>query len=246
MPASVSEDNLTALSETVIRVWTIPLDAEWATTDALENVLSGAERERASRFLQAAARRRYSATRIALRHILSELVGVPAAALTFQTTSTGRPFLSQPGETGIDFNVSHTGSHALIAASRGRRVGVDIELIRPLANEEALVARLFSEEEQQEFRALPSEVRTRAFFSTWTRKEAFVKATGVGITDVLHRFAVTVNPDEAPRLLRVDWPEEEVAAWGLVDLPPPEGLASALAIEGWGWHLDLRLWNPTV
>lgn len=238
--------DMTRLSESEVRVWTVQRDADWTFADSLTRVLSDADRRRAERFRQGSERRRWTATRAALRLILGEVLGVRATDLAFDTTSTGRPFLSSPSGTGIDFNVSHSGAHAVIAAALGRRVGVDIEVIRSLNDEESLVERFFSEEERRQYSELPPEVRTRAFFCAWTRKEAFLKATGRGTFDTLGSFAVTVDPDHAPRLLYTDWAGVDANDWDIVDLPPRDGLASALAVEAGGWHLHVRFWNPTV
>jgi 4'-phosphopantetheinyl transferase len=242
VPEYSLKDNMT-LSDSEVCVWRMNLDAEWSVTKGTADQLSHAERERANRFNAALGRQRYVAARMALRRILGDLLGHDATTLEFGATPSGRPFLAAPSNTSVDFNISHTGPDAVIAIAVGRRVGVDIERIRPLADAEALVERFFSVEERQQYRAIPVEDRLRAFFVTWARKEAFVKATGRGIADSLHRFAVTVDPHAPPRLLRTDWPGDDVNEWRMTDLPQHDGIVGALAAEGEGWHVAVHSWD---
>ncbi len=243
MPETAADQVSPAPIGDPVRVWACDLDASGAASESHRKLLSADERKRASRFHHETGRRRFVAGRAALRLILAEVLEAEPDQLELATTQAGRPFLARPRHADIDFNVSHAGPTALIALAVGRRVGVDIERVRSLSDAESLVERFFADEERTQFRALPDESRVRAFFATWTRKEAFAKATGRGIADTLHRFVVTVDPDRPPSLLRVDWADDEPEDWELVDLPAPGDYMSALAVKGSGWHLDRRVWT---
>jgi 4'-phosphopantetheinyl transferase len=130
----------------------------------------------------------------------------------------------------LNFSVSHSGGRVVLAFSRGIAVGVDIELIRPKVEIEAIVRRYFSPLEAEPFLSLPAARRTEAFFAVWTRKEAFVKARGEGLTCPLDAFAVTVEPAGPPRLVRA--PAGAAAGeWSLGDLDAGPGFRAALAVR---------------
>src|SRR5262249_22795784 len=118
-----------------------------------------------------------------------------------------------------------------------RQIGVDIEKVRPLVEIEGIMRRFFFESEQREFLSLPEPRRQEAFFRGWTRKEAYMKAIGMGFSMPLDKFAVTINPSGTPKLLEVAGCPEEPDRWDLRDLEPGPGYHGALAVEGSGWTL---------
>ncbi|MFI6392316.1 4'-phosphopantetheinyl transferase family protein [Nonomuraea sp. NPDC050540] len=155
-----------------VKVWKVHLDRPgmpgWSA-------LSEAECERALRFADPLERRRWVVARSTLKRILGELCGIPAARLAFSTEDGGRPRLDHRG---LDFNLSHSGEWALIAvAPEGRRVGVDVERISSDADILDLAARMYQPEEAERVRAAGAP----EFFRLWTAKEAYIKATGVGL-----------------------------------------------------------------
>lgn len=243
MPKTGLAHSIQSLGDREVRVWILDLDAPWAHAPELGAVLSDDEGRRAARFITEELRRRFVAGRGALRFLLGDVLGEAPEQLEFQESDTGRPFLANQ-KLGVDFNVSHAGCHALIAATRGRRVGVDIEQIRPVPEVDSLVERFFAKRERELFSDLPTDMRLRAFFAVWTRKEAFAKATGRGIASTLHRFAVSVDPDSEPILLDIEWPGDDPTEWTLLDLPPRDGLASAIAVEGVDWQFRIDAWEP--
>jgi phosphopantetheine--protein transferase-like protein len=159
-----------------------------------------------------------------------------------------------PGVVGVDaqqlrgrpdlrFNVSHSDGLALYAIARGREVGVDVEQLRELPRAERIAERFFSTEETAALKAEPAERRVEAFFTCWTRKEAYIKARGDGLAHPLDQFAVSLVPGEPARLwVAGDGDAREIARWSLDALPLAPGYVAALAARGRGWRLTTRSW----
>jgi 4'-phosphopantetheinyl transferase len=191
-------------------------------------VLAPDERDRANAFVHERTRARYVAARAQLRILIGHYLDVSPEAPRFSYTGAGKPSLT----TGrLMFNVSHSAGRALFAFSREYVLGVDLEQTRHVADLEQIALRFFSPRESTALRALPAEQRHAAFFRCWTRKEAFVKATGWGIAGALDRFDVSLAPDEPATLLSIDGQPELAATWSLHDLAPAPGYAGALAVQ---------------
>jgi len=210
-----------------VHVWTVDLLADTGPIAAFAATLSADERDRAARFYFERDRRRYIVARGALRTILGECLGVDAAAVEFQYGAHGKPSLAAD----LAFNVSHSGELALIACSRRGEIGVDIEEIRLLTDADLVASQFFSPREVARLRALPLGMRNEAFFRCWTRKEAYVKALGEGLSRPLATFDVTFTAGE-PAMLTVDHDEQETKRWSLTALDTPRGYAAALVTEG--------------
>jgi 4'-phosphopantetheinyl transferase len=189
----------------------------------------------------------YSVCRGVLRQLLSRYGAGPASELQFEYTARGKPELpADRNPTSLHFSVAHSGGAAVIGVTRRRPVGVDVECVRPVASLAALVRTCFAAEEQSEFWRLPGWIRGRALYAGWTRKEAFVKATGEGLSRPLSSFAMTVAPDVAPRLLRVDDDWGIGKRWKLVDLTSSPMFAAAVAIPEAGAHMLTRELYPQM
>lgn len=219
-----------AIRPAMVDVWLAlcPLDADLEVAAA---ELSIDEIERARRFVFGRDRRRFIFARRTLRRLLAAYVGIAPAAVRFRYASHGKPALVSGPDLGIDFNVSHSGDAVVIAVSSAGPVGVDIEEIRPMPDRDDLAMRTFAPGEFRRLCAIGDSQRTEAFFACWTRKEAFVKALGEGLTHPLDRFEVAVDPTEPARLLHIDGDERRAGRWTISSLPPIEGFASALAFE---------------
>ncbi|MBO9513590.1 MAG: 4'-phosphopantetheinyl transferase superfamily protein [Variovorax sp.] len=160
----------------VARVWRIDLDAAPADTDCL----SQAERDRAARFVFARDRERFVAAHVALRQVLAAHTAIEASRLEFVAGASGKPALVRPA--GVPFNLSHSHSVALIAIGTGAAdIGIDVEVLRPMPDAEAMAASYFTAAEQRALAAVPPALRDRAFLTCWTRKEACLKAVGLGL-----------------------------------------------------------------
>ncbi|WP_226781557.1 4'-phosphopantetheinyl transferase family protein [Oceaniglobus trochenteri] len=202
----------------------------WRLDDPDPRSLSPDERARAARFVHDRDRDRFVAGRARLRAILAGYLGCAPGDIAFGYGAHGRPRVA-----GVHFNLSHTGDLAQLAVSRDLVPGVDIETVAPI---DMAVARAhFSANEVQALCALPEGARLAAFYRCWTRKEAFLKALGTGLSTDLHSFAVTLAPGEPPAVLSCAG--GDAGAWRLFDLAPAPGVAGALALRCGG--RDVRL-----
>jgi 4'-phosphopantetheinyl transferase len=197
-----------------------------AKLQAMSSLLAADERDRALRYHFERHRERFIIGRGLLRTILGRCLGVNPAEIRFTYNPNGKPLLPE-----LEFNLSHCEDLALIAVSRGSRVGVDLERVRVLEDAGELVARFFSPSEHAAYeRLLPGE-QPQAFFNLWTRKEAWLKATGDGIGHLLNQVEVSFIPGEPARLVRLPGDVREAARWRLCDLKPAIGFAAALVHE---------------
>jgi 4'-phosphopantetheinyl transferase len=229
------------LTHDSVHVWRSRLDASPLQVAKFRQTLSEDEIARADRLHFQRDSNRFIAAHAALRVILGHYLGCDTAMLAFTCNAHGKPCLLKPVSSGIDFNLSHSGDIALCAFTRGRQVGVDVERIREGAASEDLAERYFSPIEVQMLLSVPASLRPRAFFNCWTRKEAYIKARGAGLSLPLSRFAVSQLSGEPARLLWTSGDPDEVSRWRLEELTPESGYVGALAVEGNDW--TLRQWH---
>lgn len=237
-PETLAEGNWTegpthpVLGPDDVHVWSIPLDPPRDGLSSLVRVLSREERERADRFIAALDRTRFIAGHARLRGILARYLDIVPSAIRFETGSFGKPRLLTDGSGGeLRFNFSHSDGLALCAVSRAREVGVDVERIEPSSSLAEIAGRYFSPREAAALAALPPEEQCDAFYACWSRKEAYVKARGRGLSIALDSFDVSLAPDDQDALL-ADRGEEDGRAWRICYLSPAGGFAGALAVEG--------------
>ncbi len=228
-----------ALCREEVHVWRMSLNQPESRVQESFSLLNPDERERDSRFRFQNDRDHFIVARGALRIILSRYLDTPPERLSFRYNSYGKPALPQRlDRDDLRFNLSHSHGLALCAVACGYEVGVDVEWIRDDFAGEETIARYFSKQEAETIRALPPELRTQAFFDCWTRKEAFIKAVGEGLSYPLDQFSVTVIPGRPARLLSARGGAQEVGRWSLAPLNCGAGYAAALAVEGHGWRLS--------
>ena len=227
-----------------VHVWRASLDQSAFVVEQLRGTLAGDEKVRAGRFHFERDRVRYVVARGGLRAVLGRYLGVPPGRLRFDYSPYGKPSLAAEfGGGELDFNVSHSHSLALLAFARGRALGVDVEHLRAGAADDRLAERFFSANEVAALRALPAARQTRAFFDCWTRKEAYVKARGEGLSFPLADFDVSLRPGEPAALLCVRGDEREAARWTLRALDVAPNYAAALVAEGRDWQLKTWQWE---
>jgi len=207
------------------------LDLSPATLGELAATLTPEEHTRAARYLADLHRNRYIAARGQLRVCLAGCLSAAPAALEFAYSPTGKPALAGTfANAGLQFNLSHSENLALFAVTRAGPVGVDIERVRRLRDFDLLVSRFFSPRERAAFLLLPEEQKPDAFFRLWTRKEAWLKATGEGLAGGLDKVEVTFLAGEPARLLSLPGDDTTAAGWSLHDLTAPAGFAAAVAV----------------
>jgi 4'-phosphopantetheinyl transferase len=232
-----------ALPNDEVHVWRACLDQPTTILERLAQTLSADEQRRAERYYFERHRLRFIVARGVLRVILGHYLGLEPHQVRFTYGAQGKPALAICEDRGsLDLNLSHSQELALYAVTRRRQVGIDLEYIRPVVEAEQIAARTFSVQESQVWRTLPEATKREAFFNCWTRKEAYIKAIGDGLSRPLDQFDVSLAPGEPAKLLNVAGHPEEAAQWSIQELKPAPGYAAALAVKGHGWHLMCWQW----
>jgi 4'-phosphopantetheinyl transferase len=208
----------------------------------LSSVLSADEKERASRFHYDGDKKRFIACRAILRIILSRYSGVDARRLEFEYGTHGKPSLKR--QTGIKaalcFSSSRSHSLSLFAVTVNQEVGIDTEYIRAVSDRDEIVDRYFTAGEKIIYGRLAPDAKQPAFFNGWTRKEAYLKAIGVGLNQPLRTVEVSLEPGKPARLLRIEGNPRQAAAWSLYELSLDTDYAGVVAVRG---CYGLRLWE---
>jgi 4'-phosphopantetheinyl transferase len=190
-------------------------------------LMNAEEQARAARFVRAEDRHSFIAAHGGLRLLLGAMLGEPPQSFAFVANPQGKPAL-EPSR-GIAFNMSHSGGIVLIGFADKIPIGVDIEALRPMTERGAIVRRYFHPGEAADFAGLPPAETEGAFFRCWSRKEAVVKALGVGMSLDLHRYRVTCVPGATPEVLALEGDDAPQANWTLIDLYPGPGHVGAIA-----------------
>lgn len=228
-----------------VHVWSASLARSDAEVAHLAGTLSQDERMRVGRLHAPRDRRHFIVARGVLRALLGGYLGLPPAALGFIYASAGKPEVAHDhGPEKLRFNVAHSDGNALYAISAGHRVGVDIEVVRPLVDMEGVSRLVFSERERQELWALPPALRQRAFFDGWTRKEAVLKACGHGLNADLQRTEVSMVGREGSLLRTLEGNPRVRTEWTLVRVEMGQDLAAAVAVEA--PHARVEPWPRPV
>ncbi|NTV48024.1 MAG: 4'-phosphopantetheinyl transferase superfamily protein [Geobacteraceae bacterium] len=188
--------------------------------------LSSDEVLRADRLLDPNKRNSFMAGRGLLREILGGYPGVQPDELHFAVGEHGKPHLSGNGR--LHFNLSHSGALFILAVVSDREVGIDIEQLRDDTPVPDMARLAFSPREQKELFALPDHLQRRAFYRCWTRKEAYLKACGMGFALRSNSFDVSLHQETPAVLISPD----NLTKWTLMDVTVPEGYCAALAVKG--------------
>jgi 4'-phosphopantetheinyl transferase len=223
-----------------VHLWAVSLEASPEREMVLRRLLTREEAARADRFHFDRHRRRFIVRRGVLRLLLAAYLGDDPARVRFGEGEKGKPYVPQDAVVPLEqlyFNLSDSKDLAVYAFTRGAELGVDVEILRPMPDALQIAERFFSAEERECLRRVPPEATARAFFNCWTRKEAYIKAIGEGLSEPLDRFSVTLLPDEPARFVHLGGDRERAAAWTLHHLVPEDGAVGALALEGEGWRI---------
>lgn len=211
-----------------IHIFTINTNKFEQEIDNFEKLLSGDELSKACRFRVARDRIGYITCRGSLRNILSEYTGVNPSELVFSYTSFGKPFVK---DSEIKFNLSHSGDYAVLAFSWINELGIDIERLRDMPDALNIASRYFSEKEIQGFSELNHECINTEFFKCWTKKEAFIKAKGEGLSYPLKNFSVSVGNKSPAEIIEITDNPAEAENWSLYEIDIINEYVSALAVN---------------
>jgi len=234
------------LASDEVHSWCASLDVPPETSARLYAALSPDERTRSARFQFERDQQRFIVARGVLRDLLGRYLQTQPSQISFVYNAFGKPDLSPEFGNRLKFNLSHSAGLALIAIATASNVGVDLEYIRAQSDYTDIARRFFSTAEVDYLIALPSHIYAEAFFSCWTKKEAYLKACGEGLAIPLNSFSVplTTDPAHAPVDLYVASKDIVPAKrWSLYALRPAPGYTGALVIEGTGWRLRQWQWK---
>jgi 4'-phosphopantetheinyl transferase len=225
--APIDELESTRFSRREVLIWRIRLNATESALAYYRATLSPEERNRSERFRFENLRHCYIVCRGALRVLLAHYLGCSPKDVEFTFGQKGKPGLR--GTSPMRFNVSHSADFAVFAFTLGCELGVDVERLRELAELESIASRFFCAAETSELLSLSPELRGVAFFRCWTRKEAYIKAVGDGLSIPLNRFQVTLLPGDRSRLVHIDNDTQAVLEWTVHDLDLAPEYIGALA-----------------
>lgn len=244
MTQSLSPKQSPDLPDNDVHVWRVPLNQSSHRTVLSFEVLSSAERAKAARFHFNKDRNQFIQARAALRFILGEYLNADPGTLEFCCGPQGKPALANGhADSSLRFNLSRRDGLALIAVSRGREIGVDVELVRADLPVLQIAETSFSAAELAMLRGLPDTSRVQGFYNCWTRKEAYVKARGAGLSFPLQQFDVSLIPGDPAKLLSVRDDLDKTDRWTLQDIPVAENYVAALFVEGTELHVTCRDWH---
>lgn len=241
-PASLTERAIgfEVLANNDVHVWRVTLSRNLDRLRSLECVLSADEHERAARFRFTKDRCQFIEARVALRFILSRYVDRTPGNIEFTSGIHGKPELRNSD---LRFNLSRREGLALIAVTRGREVGVDVERVLEDFPVSEIAESNFSAVELATLKGLPLDQQREGFFNCWTRKEAYVKARGAGLLFPLKQFDVSFGPGERAKLLAVRDDQTSLDHWTLNEIPVRDGYVAALAVNGAGLTVSCRDWS---
>lgn len=219
-----------------VHIWRLELDQPESVVAEFRATLEVNELERAGRFHFEKHRKQFVVGRGGLRYVLARYLDVKPEEIRFSYGAYGKPALVNEG---LHFNMSHSHGVALIAVALDRELGVDVEHVRTDFANEDVARRFFSPVEVASFNALGKEEQVAGFFRCWTRKEAYIKAIGRGLSEPLHAFDVTLAPGEPAALLRAE--RGDVSRWAMFNIDVGDDYAGALAAEA--PISNIRLWQ---
>ncbi|MGH9867320.1 MAG: 4'-phosphopantetheinyl transferase family protein [Candidatus Polarisedimenticolia bacterium] len=231
------------LPEGELHLWRIRLHGPVESVARAAALLSDDERDRMARYRFEPHRRRFALRRGAMRVILAGYLDADPRKLSFRYTDRGKPELAGHGGS-LRFNLSDSEDLAILGIADGRRIGVDVERLTEVPEMDDIARNHFSEHELQQYAGAAPASRTRCFYNAWTRKEAWLKARGDGLSAELSGFDVTLAIGRPARLLEVRGERGEAQRWCLYACTPAAGYVAAVAVEGTRLKLVRRRYDP--
>ncbi len=234
-----------SLSKGEAHLWIAKLDAAAAADalPALYALLAPDEQARADRFHFDARRHEFILAKAYLRKLLGRYLQQAPKDIAFAYTEHKKPYLSTPSNPPLAFNASDSHGMALYGFTYNEAIGVDIEKMRPNVHCDELVERFFSVVEAARYQQVPETEKCDAFFNAWTRKEAFIKAIGKGLSFPLDEFDVSLAPDEPAALLAIRGDAEAANAWPLQEVAAPLGYKAAVVTKG---ESAIKIYNAST
>ena len=211
-----------------VHIWRLDLDVAQQHWQSLQSILDEQELKRAQRFHFERHQRRFTVARAGVKQILARYLDCSVQDVHFTTNQYGKPTLSPA--TNLQFNVSHSHERALLAVTTAT-VGVDIEHLCDKERGDDIAQRFFSAAECQDYGEVAKPLRSQAFFHAWTRKEAFIKAIGMGLSFSLSDFDVSLKPEQDVKLLGVRHPQYLAADWHMLSFSPAADYMAALVLQ---------------
>jgi 4'-phosphopantetheinyl transferase len=224
------------LCEGEVHIWQVSLDVADGHWQVLMSLLPDDEQAKASRFHFVKHRRRHTVSRAALRTLLGQYLKLPPPAIEFTYNAHGKPRLADE-RLRIKFNVSHTEEIMLVAFAIDSEVGVDIESVLRDVDYVDIGKRWFSPLESRTLLSMPENQRIDAFFRAWSRKEAYIKARGEGMSHPLCQFTVTMDELE-PRLIEHQDDPRETSRWRFIDIDVAQNYQATVVVESSDWKVN--------
>jgi 4'-phosphopantetheinyl transferase len=241
-PAWPEQPNHPRLNANEVHVWSVSLDQAQSQMANAAATLCPEEQARARRFHFERDRNRFVVARGSLRLLLGRYLRVSPSEIIFDYSARGKPSLANTsGRGSVHFNLAHSGGLALIAVMRVAELGVDVEQSRLVEDAGAIAQRFFSARESAILRSLAPPEMQAVFFNLWTRKEAWLKATGEGIGESLNQVEVSCLSNEPTRVISLFGDAEAAREWRLIHLTPANGYVGALAIRA--PEIELKRWH---
>ncbi|GJM16812.1 MAG: hypothetical protein DHS20C13_21390 [Thermodesulfobacteriota bacterium] len=218
-----------------IHIWRTYLYFNGHSTNHFYSILSEDEKSKANRFRFEKDKKRFVITRGLLRETLGLYLEIDSKDLDFNYNKYGKPSLTNPGKSRLEFNLSHSGDVILYSFAKERKLGIDVERLRPIKKAQKIVERFFSEKEQQYYNTQNATEKDSTFFKLWTYKEAYTKAKGLGLALPLNQFDVPLSNRPLPpnSSYTTQW------TWQEINLAPD--YVAAIAVEGSGF--EIKQWD---
>jgi 4'-phosphopantetheinyl transferase len=231
------------LRDDEVQVWYAFLNNSARQCAVYDELLSNKEKERASRFVRDTDRNRYILRTGILKKLITRYSGLQPDNLRLSYGPYGKPVLDDSINVAhLSFNMSESGGHALYAFTQNREIGVDIEQIRDIPEMENIVRLFFSEAEQAAFASLLPQDKIKGFFDVWTRKEAFIKALGGGLSIPLTEIEISLGPGNLGMFISRDEVLNLTTKWMIQDISPSQDCSAAVAVEGSGFTIKCWKW----
>jgi 4'-phosphopantetheinyl transferase len=233
------------INSTAVHVWRVPLDVSAVQFESLLGFLSADELAKAGRFHFERDQKRFIVARGILRKILGHYLKENPNEILFEYTAHGKPVLASEsrGDT-PSFNLTHSDTLALYAITRAQKIGIDIERIRNDIDVDQIAQRFFSQNEISSLNQIHKNKRSEIFFQYWTRKEAFLKAIGEGISFPMEQCDVSLTSGSILSPIILSGNKGESSRWHVQDLIPGEGYAAAIAVDR--GDCNISCWNYSL